>query len=76
MRTTVTIDDDVYESAMALSQASGDSLGSVLSQLARRGLRVHGEFATKNSLPVFPVPANAPLIPSGRAKQMESDERE
>ena len=75
MRTTVTIDDEVYEAAMALSKASGQSLGSVLSQLTRRGLRVHGEFATRSGLPVFQVPTDAPLIPSGRAKQIEADER-
>jgi hypothetical protein len=76
MRTTVTIDDDVYDSAVALSQASGLSLGSVLSQLARRGLRVNGDFATKSGLPVFQVPAGTPLIPSSRARQLEADERE
>ena len=76
MRTTVTIDDDVYESAVGLSQASGQSLGSVLSQLARRGLRVNGDFATKSGLPVFQVPAGTPLIPSSRARQLEADERE
>jgi hypothetical protein len=74
VRTTVTIDDDVFEAALSLSKASGQSLGGVLSQLARRGLSVQADFATKNTLPVFKVPANAPVIPSRRAKQVDAEE--
>ena len=74
MRTTVTIDDDVYEAAPSLSKASGQSLGRVLSQLARRGLGVQGDFASRNDLPVFQVSANTPLIPSSRARQLDAEE--
>lgn len=76
MRTTVTLDDDVYEASLALSRASGRSLGAVLSQLARRALRAEGSFATRNGLPTFSVPSDAPVIPSSRASQLEADERE
>ncbi len=38
MRTTLTLDDDIYHAAMQLSQASGRTLGKVLSILVRRGL--------------------------------------
>ena len=74
MRTTLTLDDDVYEAAAALVRASGRTMGQVMSQLARRGLRVRAEFATKNGLPVFRVSADAPVIPSGRARELEADE--
>lgn len=33
VRTTVTLDDDVYEAAMHLSRSSGERLGKVLSAL-------------------------------------------
>ena len=39
MRTTVTIDDDVLAVARALADRKGGSLGSALSELARRGFR-------------------------------------
>ena len=39
MRTTVTIDDDVLAVARALAERDGCSLGSALSELARRGFR-------------------------------------
>jgi len=75
MRTTVTLDDDVFEAAQALVRASGKTLGQILSQLARRGLRVPSEHATRNGLPVFNVSANAPVIPSGRAADLLSGEQ-
>jgi len=64
MRTTVTLDDDVAEVAKSMMRASGKTLGQVLSQLARRGLKAQSEFATRNGLPIFSVRANAPAIPS------------
>ena len=39
MRTTVTIDDDVLAAARALAARKGVSVGRVLSDLARRGIR-------------------------------------
>lgn len=74
MRTTLTLDDDVFEAAAALSRASGRRLGQVVSELARRGLRAHGDVATKNGLPVFPVPPDAPVIPADRATELLADE--
>jgi hypothetical protein len=74
VRTTVTLDDDVAEAAHALMRASGKTLGQVLSQLARRGLKAQNEFGTRNGLPVFGVSPNAPVIPSGRASKLLADE--
>lgn len=74
MRTTVTLDDDVAEAARALMRASGRTLGQVLSQLARRGLKAQNEFASRNGLPTFGVSANSPVIPSDRATSLLADE--
>ncbi|OFW30755.1 MAG: hypothetical protein A3H97_10665 [Acidobacteria bacterium RIFCSPLOWO2_02_FULL_65_29] len=74
MRTTLTLDDDVYEAARALMEASGKTLGRVLSDLARRGLKPRSDFRSKRTLPVFLVPANAPVIPSTRARELEAEE--
>jgi hypothetical protein len=74
MRTTLTLDDDVYESARALMEASGKTLGQVLSGLARRGLTPRTDFRSKRTLPVFRVPANAPVIPSTRASELEAED--
>ena len=70
MRTTITVDDDIFEAAQAQARASGKKLGEVISQLARRGLRASADTASKNGLPVFKVQGNAPVIPSSRAKTL------
>ncbi len=70
MRTTVSLDDDVFEAAQAQARASGKKLGEVISQLARRGLRASADTSSKNGLPVFKVQGNAPVIPSSRAKEL------
>lgn len=74
MRTTVTLDDDVFEAAQALAASSGKKLGGVLSQLARRGLRAEGNTSRKNGLPVFHVAADAPVIPTSRAQKLLADD--
>ena len=61
MRTTLDIADDVVAAAKELAAAQRRSLGSVISELARRGLtpaRVEAE----GGLPVIRVPAGTPAI--------------
>lgn len=70
MRTTVTLDDDVFQAAKALAEATGKRLGKVLSALARRGIQAREDLASENGLPVFRVPKDAPLIPSTRAREL------
>ena len=74
MRTTVTLDDDVFEAARAQAQASGKKLGEVLSQLARRGLRASTSGAGTSGLPVFKVQPDARIIPSSRAKELLAED--
>ena len=64
MRTTVTIDDDVLAVARALAERKGSSLGSALSELARRGFKsepTHGVVADGTT---FPAPTDAGSITS------------
>jgi hypothetical protein len=74
MRTTVTIDDDVFQAAQAQAQASGKRLGEILSQMARAGLTASMETGTVNGLPVFKVRAGAEVIPTNRASKMLAEE--
>jgi hypothetical protein len=75
MRTTLTLDDDVYESVKAMAQAAGTSIGAVVSELVRRGLRPRLP-ATGDDLPVFPIPPSAEIIPSSRVSALLADEGE
>jgi len=64
VRTTLNIDDDVIAAARELA-AAGErrSLGSVISELARRGL-TPARVEAVDGLPVIRVPAGAPPIAS------------
>ncbi len=76
MRTTVTLDDDVYEAAMHLSRVSGEGLGKTLSVLARRGLQPT-ESVSKGKgrrFPTFDVPAGAGVIPASRIQRVIDEE--
>ena len=61
MRTTLDIDDDVVAAARELAASERRSLGSVVSELARRGL-TPARLEAEGDLPVIRVPAGTPPI--------------
>jgi hypothetical protein len=64
MRTTLTLDDDVLASARALAAQRGVPIGTVVSDLARRGLTTAGPAAARNGIRLFPVrPDAGPVTP-------------
>jgi len=70
MRTTVTLDDDVYEAALAHARSTGKRLGQVLSEMARVALlpappsrRARTRFAS------FEVPAGTRVITAARIQK-------
>jgi len=74
MRTTLTLDDDVFQASRALAEASGRRLGEVVSELLRRSLLQRPTAASRNGLPVFKVGDGAAIIPSDRARGILADE--
>jgi hypothetical protein len=63
MKTTLTLDDDVLASARALAAQRGVPIGTVVSELARRGL-APTQPATRNGIRLFPVrPGAGPVTP-------------
>ncbi len=61
MRTTLEIDDDVVGAARELARLERRSLGSVISELARRGL-TPVQVSVDGWLPVIRRPADSPPI--------------
>ena len=61
MRTTLDIDDDVVAAARELAVGERRSLGSVISELARRGL-TPARVEVDDGLPVIRVPPGTPPI--------------
>jgi hypothetical protein len=74
MRTTVNLDDDVYQAVASLSQSSGLSLGKVLSKVARQGLKPAPIKKSKKGLPTFDVPPGTPMIPGNLIQQFWDEE--
>jgi hypothetical protein len=77
MRTTLNIDDDVYELAKSLAEARRMSLGEALSYLARRGARGQPTFTVQDGFPVFRVEPGTPQFgPEDIEAVLEAEDRE
>jgi adenine/guanine phosphoribosyltransferase-like PRPP-binding protein len=55
MRTTVVIDDDVLAAAKAIARQRNQSIGKVVSDLARRALHPSAPASERNGIPLLPV---------------------
>jgi hypothetical protein len=72
MRTTVTLDDDVYRAVDRIARISGRRMGQVLSDLTRRGLNLDQSSVAgspKGRFPNFDVPADARVVSALRIQQ-------
>ena len=59
MRTTIAIDDDVLVVARAMAEQQNKSVGSVISELARRSLKRHAVSGERNGIPLLAVKPDA-----------------
>ena len=72
MRTTLNIDDEILETARSLASERNVSVGSVVSELARRGLRRRTPApARRNGFPLFAVSRDSTPLTLGRVKRHE-----
>ena len=55
MRTTIAIDDDVLTAAKAIARQKHQTIGKVVSELARNSLRPPVASAERNGVPLLPV---------------------
>jgi hypothetical protein len=62
MRTTIDLEDDVLLAAKEIAKQRGNTLGQVLSDLARQALTRRTSVSTKQGLPLFPVQPNAGVV--------------
>lgn len=62
MRTTVDLEEDVLLAAKEIAKQRGETLGHVLSELARKALTRQARVSTKRGLPLFPVQPNAGVV--------------
>lgn len=77
MRTTVNIDDDVYEMAKSLAESRRISLGEALSLLARRGASAQADFTVVDGFPVFHVEPGVPQFgPADVEEALKGEDRD
>jgi hypothetical protein len=62
MRTTVDLEEDVLLAAKEIARQRGNTLGQVLSDLARQALTRRAPVSTKHGLPLFPVRPDAGVV--------------
>jgi len=62
MRTALTIDDDIIRIARTLAQETNQSVGAVISRLARKGLKMQGYEVDNLGLPLFEISESAPVF--------------
>ena len=73
MRTTIHIDDDVFELVKTYAAARSIGLGRALSELARRGLKAPPKTKKVNGLVVFDLPQDEPPVTLEKVKKLESE---
>ena len=76
MRTTLNVDDDVYEAALDRARVTGQSIGKVVSDLARQGFPSGKEVRMVKKGRFFQVdlPPDAPKIESSQFRKIREDE--
>jgi hypothetical protein len=75
VRTTLQIDDDVLLAARVVARHERKSIGTVISELARKGLKPAAQARRHGDFPVFDVPDDAPRISEETVAAALEDER-
>jgi hypothetical protein len=74
MRTTLTIDEDVYAFARHMARLKQIAVGAALSVLAHRGLNRLKDQSGDNDFPVFSASGKAPVFGLDEVKSIEDEE--
>ena len=74
VRTTLSLDAEVLAAARRIAEARSQSIGQVISELARRGLEGRARVTTRKGFPVFRVPKGAAPISLDDVKRDEDEE--
>ncbi len=73
MRTTIVLDDDIFELVSRHAKLRGLSLGKTVSDLVRRGLSAPTPSQGKGGLVVFQLPADSPTITTEEVRRIEAE---
>ena len=71
MRTTLSLDDDVFYRVRSYADSRSLPLGKAVSELVRRGLAAARPTRTVNGLRVFDLPQDSPRVSSKTVRELE-----
>lgn len=75
MRTTLSLDDDVFQLVKHYAQTRSLAMGKALSELVRRGVGAPPKTRRVNGLVVFDLPEDSPSVTSEHVKKLEAEDR-
>lgn len=73
MRTTLNLDNDIFELASRQAKLRGVSIGKTISDLVRRGLTAATPSREENGLVVFQLPQNSPTVTTDDVRRIEAE---
>ncbi len=73
MRTTLNLDDDVFEVVKRYAESRSVSIGKAASDLVRRGVTASHPTRKVNGLLVFDLPSDSPVVTSEQVKELEAE---
>jgi hypothetical protein len=74
VRITLDIDDDVLRYVEAIVEEQGESVGVVLSELARRSLMQRDEPVVRNGIPLFPYRPGGQVVTLELVNELRDEE--
>jgi hypothetical protein len=75
MRTTLSLDDDVFRLVKTYAESRSVAMGKALSELVRRGLSAPPKTRVVNGLVVFDVPEDSEPVTTELVKRLEAEDR-
>jgi hypothetical protein len=75
MRTTLSLDDDVFRLVKTYAESRSVAMGKALSELVRRGLSAPPKTRVVNGLVVFDVPEDREPVTTELVKRLEAEDR-
>ena len=74
MRTTLNLDDDVYELVRFYAESRSEPVGKVVSELVRRAIRAPLRTRIEGGFHVVDLPPNTPPVTTEDVKRFEFDD--
>src|SRR5437016_14621402 len=73
MRTTLSLDDDVFRAVKAYAESRDVAIGKAVSELVRRGLHAPLQTRVVNGLHVVELPSGSPAITAEDVKKLQDE---